>query len=116
MKLLQALLVSLALLAAPTLVGAAPAAPEPSAAAPVASAAPAAAQCGATNRLSGIVPYEHENASGELVRVTDSEVGAEGSAWDAPVAVTFMGTGSITYDFGQPEAIRAIYLQGDAND
>ena len=118
MKSLRGLLVSLPLaLVSPAAVAApAASASAPSVAGPVASAAPDAPRCGATNRLTGVVPYEHENASGELARVTDSEVGAEGSAWDAPVAVTFMGTGSITYDLGQPEALRAVFLQGDAND
>jgi spermidine synthase len=94
------------------------AAPLPSASAPPSEAASSLAPtpCGTEDRLSGRTPSEHENAVGDLKRVTDSEIGAEGVDWDAPAAVTFMGSGSLTYDLGQPEAISAVYLQADAND
>jgi spermidine synthase len=72
--------------------------------------------CDASDRIAGDMPSEQENATGPLERVTDSEVGAEGAEWDAPSAVTFMGSGSLTYDLGQPETLRALYLQGDGND
>jgi spermidine synthase len=62
------------------------------------------------------MPSEQENAQGDLKRVTDSEVGAEGAEWDAPMAITFTGSGSLTYDLGQPEQVSALYMQGDAND
>jgi hypothetical protein len=74
------------------------------------------AHCGTADRIGGQLPYEQQNVSGSLARVTDSEIGPEGGAWDFPVAVTIRGSGSITYDFSQPETLRALYLQADAND
>jgi hypothetical protein len=63
-----------------------------------------------------VTPSDQENATGDLKRVTDSEVGAEGAPWDDSVAVTFTGTGALTYDLGQPESVRAIFVQADSND
>lgn len=104
----------LLLLSAPHVV-AAPA-PSASVASSAAASSAAPAPCGTDDRVSGKMPTLQENAVGDLKLVTDSEVGAEGAEWDAPVAVTFMGSGSLTYDLGGLESISAVYLQGDAND
>jgi spermidine synthase len=119
---LRRLAVALALLLAPATSHAedkaAPVAPAPSAAPGSAPAAvlPGPGRCDATDLLMGLVPFEHENASGDLKQVTDAQIGSEGAAWDSALAVTFMGTGSLTYDLGQVVSISAILLQGDAND
>jgi spermidine synthase len=88
----------------------------PSLASPSATPPADPGPCGTEDRIGGDLPSQRENVVGDVALVTDSQVGPEGAEWDSPVAVTITGSGSITYDFGQPEVIRAIFLQADAND
>jgi spermidine synthase len=74
------------------------------------------AACDSTNLLAGIAPIAQQNVSGDPHRVTDGAVGAEGTAWDAPPAVTFRSGGSLSYDLGATLTLSAAFLQADAND
>jgi hypothetical protein len=89
----------------------------------LASVIPASAEelaspaCGTENLLAGKLPYAAQDLRGDLRLVTDSQVGPEGSQWDAPVAITFeTGAGALTYDLGRPTPVSAFVFQGDAND
>jgi spermidine synthase len=96
------------------------AAPPPAARAPLsASAADASAEpeCTTENLLARKAPAEHQEISGRLAVVTDGAIGAEGSQWDAPLAVTFSSpSASLTYDLGRTRTVSALYVQADAND
>jgi hypothetical protein len=82
-----------------------------------ASAEPAAASaCDAKNLLAGKAPIETDNITGDTARVTDSAIGHDGAAWDAPPAVTFTGAGSLTYDLGAVRSLSAAFIQADGND
>ncbi len=73
--------------------------------------------CGTENLLAGKTPSDAQGLQGSAVLVTDGAVAQEGAQWNAPAAVTFdTGAGQITYDFGQPQSVVALYLQADAND
>jgi spermidine synthase len=117
MNALWSLFVALAVLVSPSSLRAAPDEPVP---APPASSDPepaaASTNCDASDLLSGAYPFEQLSLRGDVKRVTDSEIGSEGSPWDAEVAITFVGPGSVTYDLGQPRTVRAVFLQADAND
>src|SRR6185295_17966685 len=85
-KAFQALLSLLFVLAA----GHAGAQPDP-------SASPSAA-CGTQNLLAGKMPSDQQGLTGEVKRITDSTIDADGAAWDAESAVTWMGSGHVTFD------------------
>ncbi|MBN1610311.1 MAG: fused MFS/spermidine synthase [Polyangiaceae bacterium] len=88
------------------------AAPPPDTGAPGAEAG-----CSTDNLLAGKAPAEHQEISGTLAVVTDGAIGAEGSQWDAPLAVTFSSSSaSLTYDLGRTRTVSAVYVQADAND
>jgi spermidine synthase len=77
----------------------------------------AESDCTAENLLAGKAPVEQQEISGRLAVVTDGAIGAEGSQWDAPLAVTFTSSSaSLTYDLGRTRTVSALYVQGDAND
>jgi hypothetical protein len=76
-----------------------------------------AASCGTENLLAGRKPAQSQDIKGELVLITDGQVGAEGTVWDAPVGVVLeTPTAQVTYDLGEPREISAIVVQADAND
>lgn len=74
------------------------------------------APCDDRNVLGRLRPSEQQNVGGELGRVTDEELDAEGATWDAATAVTFVGSGSITFDLGGARSLSAVFIQADAND
>jgi hypothetical protein len=79
-----------------------------------ASAAPA---CGTENLIAGKKPHQQTDIKGDVGLVTDGAVGAEGTQWDAPVAVTFDTPNSaLIYDLGEPRQVGAFFVQADAND
>jgi hypothetical protein len=81
---------------------------------PAAWAAPA---CGTENLIAGKKPLQQTDIKGDTALVTDGKVGADGSMWDAPVAVTFESAQSaLVYDLGEPRQVGAFYVQADAND
>jgi hypothetical protein len=76
-----------------------------------------AASCGTENLLAGRKPSQSQDIKGELGLVTDGQVGAEGTVWDAPVGVVLeTPSAQVTYDLGEPREISAIVVQADAND
>lgn len=77
---------------------------------------PAVAPCDDRNLLAGLAPSDHQNLGGELSRVTDEVVDVEGATWDAVTSVTFTGSGSITFDFGEARSLSAVFIQADGND
>lgn len=80
--------------------------------------APAAAQgpeCPPGNLLAGARVVAAPRGVGEAARVTDGRVAPEGAVWDSPPAVVLDG-GAITWDLGAVRELRALLLQGDAND
>src|SRR4051794_34877744 len=87
----------------------------PAFAQPDAAAEPGAA-CDASNLLRGKAPVDQQNVTGELPRITDGTIDAEGAEWDAPTAVTIMGSGSVTFDLGSVRQVGAVLIQADAND
>lgn len=72
--------------------------------------------CGTENLLAGKLPSEAQDLQRASILITDGVVGPEGALWDAPVAVTFGGGGSVTYDLGGPRSVSALVIQADAND
>ncbi len=73
--------------------------------------------CGPDNLLAGRAPAEQQEISGNVAVVTDGAIGAEGTQWDAPLAVTFSSaSASLTYDLGRRRTVSALYVQADAND
>jgi len=98
------------------LLGVTSAAAQPAAAQPAAAESPPSATCDDKNLLAGRTPSDQQNLTGELARITDGTVDSDGAEWDAPTAVTMLGSGFVTYDLGAPTELRAVYLQGDAND
>ena len=76
----------------------------------------AIAECSDANLLAKRPPFAEQDLHGPGALLTDERVGRAGTRWDAPMAVTLEASGSITFDLGEPREIRAIYLQGDAND
>ena len=80
-------------------------------------AAAGAPECDAANLLAGQMPAAQAEVRGNPALVTDGTVAREGTAWDAPAAVTLAShAASITYDLGEPRKLGAFYLQADAND
>ena len=81
---------------------------------------PAAAQgpeCPAGNLLAGARVVAAPHVAGEAARATDGRVAPEGAAWDSPPAVVLDGgDAAITWDLGAVREVRALLLQGDAND
>src|SRR6185295_16587945 len=75
------------------------------------------AACGAADLLAGKVSAEGSGVAGNLALVTDEAVAPEGAFWDAPAAIKLEGArAAITFDFGAPQEIGALYIQADAND
>jgi len=109
-KVFQGFLALLLTLAA----GRAGAQPDPSAT--QAPSATPSAPCGTENLLAGKTPSEQQGLTGEVSRITDGKVDSDGADWDAASAVTWMGQGHVTYDLGAPTELRAVTMQGDAND
>ncbi len=73
--------------------------------------------CGPENLLAGKKPIASQDIHGDVTLITDGAIGADGTAWDAPVVVTLdSGAGFVTYDLGELHPIAALYLQADAND
>ena len=72
--------------------------------------------CDTSNLLRGKAPVDQQNVTGELPRITDGSIDAEGAEWDAPTAVTMMGSGSVTFDLGSVRQLGAVLIQADAND
>jgi hypothetical protein len=80
-------------------------------------AQPATPPCGAEDLLAGKKPSASQEVQGDVTLITDGAIGAEGTAWDAPVGVTLAtAAGFVSYDLGQPRSISALLLQADAND
>jgi hypothetical protein len=80
-------------------------------------AAPALAQpaCPADNLLAGLRPVASQGiAVDDAARMTDGRAAPEGAAWDSPPAKAV--TAPITWDLGAAREVRAVLLQGDAND
>jgi hypothetical protein len=76
-----------------------------------------AASCGTENLLAGKKPSQSQDIKGDVVLVTDGQVGAEGTVWDAPVGVILeTPSAQLTYDLGEPREVSAIVVQADAND
>jgi hypothetical protein len=76
-----------------------------------------AAPCDTSNVLAGKAPVGSMDVNGDLSLVTDGAVGEDGASWNAPAGVTMQtAASSITYDLGEPRALAAFYMQGDAND
>jgi spermidine synthase len=71
--------------------------------------------CGTENLLAARQP-SHAQVLGDAALVTDGEIVADGAVWDGPAATELGADGSLTYDFGAPRQIGALYLQADAND
>ena len=86
----------------------------PAAAQPDAGTAPSA--CDTRNLLSGKLPVDQQNLTGEPLHLTDGTVDAEGAEWDAPTTVTMSGSGSVTYDLGAPTPVSSLFIQADGND
>src|SRR6187455_425497 len=84
----------------------------PAAAQPDAGSEPAA--CDTRDLLAGKAPFDQQNLTGELPRITDGTIDADGADWDAPTAVTMMGSGSVTYDLGAPTLVSSLFIQADA--
>jgi len=81
------------------------------------SSAWAAPACGTENLIAGKKPLQQTDIKGDTSLVTDGKVGADGSMWDAPVAVTFESAQSaLIYDLGEARQVGAFYVQADAND
>ncbi|MBN2576441.1 MAG: SAM-dependent methyltransferase [Deltaproteobacteria bacterium] len=73
--------------------------------------------CGTDSLLAGLAPVEQREITGDVALVTDGAVGAEGTQWNAPLAVTFStASASLTYDLGRARTVSALYVQADAND
>lgn len=67
--------------------------------------------------LSGRAPTARDGIQGDVAVVTDGTIGAEGTAWDAPLAVTFFSSSAfVTYDLGSVRTVGAVFVQADAND
>ena len=80
-------------------------------------AAAGAPKCDTANLLAGQMPAAQAEVRGNPALITDGTVAREGTAWDAPAAVTLAShAASITYDLGEPRKLGAFYLQADAND
>ena len=86
------------------------------AAAPSAAESAPSTACDDRDLLAGKTPSDQQNLTGEVSLMTDATVDADGADWDAPSAVTMMGSGFATYDLGAPTELRALYIQADAND
>jgi hypothetical protein len=83
------------------------------------ASSPAAAEppCGTDNLLAGKKPQATQDVKGDTKLMTDGIAAPEGSAWDAPIAVTLTTPAAwVTYDLGEVRTISAAVLQGDAND
>jgi hypothetical protein len=79
---------------------------------------PAGSTCPAGNLLAGKRPVHWTDIRGGWInRPTDGVVANEGAVWDAPLA-TVLETGAsvLTWDLGQVMPVRALWVQGDAND
>ena len=75
------------------------------------------AACPAGNLLAGRIPYRWLDLRGEPAKLTDGAVGPEGAFWSsAPAVVLLTDAASVDFDLGEPRAVRAVWLQGDAND
>jgi spermidine synthase len=72
--------------------------------------------CDSTNLLAGKSPVEQRNVMGDVGRVTDGAIAAEGAPWDAPQALVLRGGSVLIYDLGSPLTVSAAFLQADAND
>jgi hypothetical protein len=84
---------------------------------PLASSAWAAPACGTENLIAGKRPLQQTDIKGDTSLVTDGKVGADGTMWDAPVAVTFeTAQSALVYDLGEPREVGAFFVQADAND
>lgn len=81
-----------------------------------ASARAAAESCDGTNLLAGRRPVATAGVTGDPALVTDGAAVPDGAVWDGPPMIRLDAGGSLTYDLGRPQAISAVYLQGDAND
>jgi hypothetical protein len=79
--------------------------------------AAATSSCGVEDLVAGKKPSASQGTRGDSLLITDGAVGAEGSAWDAPVVVKLeTGTAFVSYDLGAPRLVSALVLQADAND
>jgi hypothetical protein len=76
------------------------------------------AACPPGNLIAGqATPWAWTDLRGRVAVVTDGVVAPEGAMWDAPPAVVLdTGASAITFDLGAPTAVRAIFVQADAND
>jgi spermidine synthase len=76
----------------------------------------AVAPCSDANLLANKAPKDEQELHGASALITDGQVARDGTGWDAPMAVTLDGQGSVTYDLGEAQEVRAVFLQADAND
>jgi hypothetical protein len=77
----------------------------------------AEAACPPGNLLEGRAPMQWTQLGSDPRLATDGTVANEGAQWDAPVAAVLDTEASaLTYDLGQLTALRAVYVQADAND
>lgn len=73
--------------------------------------------CGTDNLLAGRKPARTDSIRGDVALLTDGAIGAEGTVWDAPVAVVLESPSSaVTFDLGEARSVSALYVQADAND
>src|SRR3954453_175274 len=73
-------------------------------------------QCPAGDLLAGARPVAARHALGDVARITDGRAAPEGAAWDSPPAVALGPDAAMTWDLGAPREVRALLLEGDAND
>lgn len=77
----------------------------------------AATGCPAGNLLAGRRPVAWQDIRGEISLPTDGTGTAEGAVWNAPPALILdTGAATLTYDLQAPITVRALAMQGDAND
>ncbi len=80
-------------------------------------ASPVPGACPAGNLLAGRLPHRWLDLRGEPAKLTDGAVGPEGAFWSsAPAVALLTDAASVDFDLGEPRALRAVWLQADAND
>src|SRR5688500_12891709 len=78
---------------------------------------PLPSACPDGNLLAGRSPHRWLDLRGDPPRLTDGAVGPEGAFWSsAPAVVLLTDAASVDFDLGEPRVLRAVWLQGDAND
>lgn len=74
-------------------------------------------ECPAGNLLAERLPVAVHQVAGDLGRATDGRAAPEGAIWDSAPAVVLDGAeASLTWDLGAVRELRALLVQGDAND